>query len=442
MTGRRLALLITALALLIPGPAEAALGPFAPGFGRGGKLSFGFGEGPEVAALIKEIPGGGYVMAGTSNGAAGEYALIRISSTGVRDQSFGSQGVPRFFPPGGGGPIGYLPQGLAQRPFGFVTAGADSQANGFVVIAHDRNGALDPNFGTGGYARIDLGGAPAAGTSVASLDDGGVRAGGWVVRADGPHAIVAGLTRTGQMDPTWGTAGVVDLGAAGSGRVCGRAPSLRTLIPRPDGTLWAVGTSSLDGHSPRPFVARLTHTGELDPTFGARGAGYVHPVPDTGAGAVAGAVTRGEGLVVGLTVGAACASSFGARHSFGALAVRGDGTLDRRFGGDGRVTVDFPGNAAARGVAKLRNGRTAIVGGTSVYESQFAIAELTSTGRLARDFGGGRTCSEIIGFGQDGPATAVVGLNGGRIVVGGASQSDSESLIFARYRESFTPGGV
>jgi uncharacterized delta-60 repeat protein len=162
----------------------------------------------------------------------------------------------------------YGPAALAARPSGgWVTAGFSD------VVAHRADGSLDPGFGSGGLAQMSLPGTGAGTGAVAVLADGRILVGGYYNRDNEERLFVARLTADGSMDPTWGSAGVVDFHAPGrAGLICDEeiaSLGVRALRPQSDGTLLVAGTlarSSAD--VPEPVLARLRSDGSFDPTFG------------------------------------------------------------------------------------------------------------------------------------------------------------------------------
>lgn len=144
-----------------------------------------------------------------------QFALVRYTPAGVLDPAFGSGG--KVITTLGIG-VGYL-HDLAVRPDGrIVTAGtAGGSAVGgerdIAVVQYDRDGVLDPAFGTGGVTRTDLTGSSGSDYAVdLALDPGGrVLVGGYVSRAPSPNDTAFLLARydsAGALDPAFGTGGV------------------------------------------------------------------------------------------------------------------------------------------------------------------------------------------------------------------------------------------
>jgi uncharacterized delta-60 repeat protein len=235
-------------------------------------------------------------IAGTAS-AQSASATAPAGRAGERDASFGKDGkVTAGFPSesaGSSGPQYELPfeftpghQKMAVAPGGkIVVAGASK------IVRFLDDGKLDPSFGNGGVVTVPR---PAGGVFVLS---------GVAVDSLG-RVVLVGLTRPlptnstpdpvisfatvmrfdagGKPDPTFGTDGmlITDLGlgapAAAGGTYSGPSVGLRSVvidsqnrIVLSGGYVTELGCSrSVDS---KGFVARLTESGALDPTFGTEG---------------------------------------------------------------------------------------------------------------------------------------------------------------------------
>jgi uncharacterized delta-60 repeat protein len=119
-----------------------------------------------------------------------------------------------------------------------------------------------------------------------------------------------------------------------------------------------------------------------------------------------------------------------------AAALPGD--LDPSFGGDGKVTTAFAGDAGANAVVvqdgKLVAARSAVVG-----TSDFALARYNRDGSLDRSFGtGGRVTTDFGGGGAQ--AQALVVQADGKLVAAGLMNDGTANADFAvaRYRPNGT----
>jgi uncharacterized delta-60 repeat protein len=167
--------------------------------GTDGSLDTGFGTGgyahlPVPGALVGAFdvvvdPDSRIVVAGRSiQGSAREYVLLRFSSQGVIDTSFGSAGtglVATSISPYLEGANPNLPESWDE------SAGLVVQADGKVVMAmseviarYDTSGALDPSFGSGGIVQLTQGGVSLA-RAVALSPEGAILVAGRSVQSGG-----------------------------------------------------------------------------------------------------------------------------------------------------------------------------------------------------------------------------------------------------------------
>jgi uncharacterized delta-60 repeat protein len=229
---------------------------------------------------------------------AGGASAKSTGRAGARDVSFGKGGkVTVGFPSesaGSSGPQYELPfeftpgdQKMALAPGGkVVVAGAPK------IVRFLGNGKLDPSFGKGGVVDVPR---PAGGIFV--LSDVAVDSLGRVVLVgltrplptnSTPDPVISSATvmrfdADGRPDPTFGTDGrlVTDLGlgapAASGGTYGGPSVGLRSVVIDSRNRIVLSGgyvtelarcSRSVDS---KGFVARLTGSGALDPTFGAGG---------------------------------------------------------------------------------------------------------------------------------------------------------------------------
>jgi uncharacterized delta-60 repeat protein len=162
--------------------------------------------------------------------------------------------------------------------------------------------------------------------------------------------------------------------------------------------------------SPIPRVA-LAASGHLDPAFGGDGKVLTRFV---GGGDAQDMAIQADGEIV--AVGRA-----GSPDVDWALArFKNDGSLDRTFGRDGRVTTHFTRHFEfATGVAIQANGKIVAVGGV---DGRFGLARYRPNGILDPGFGGdGRVLTSFAGVEADPAAVAI--RSDGKIVVLGTTTS-------------------
>ena len=258
MTRRSSAFLAVQLATLAAGaaPATAASAAVAPG-----RVAFSIASNVPVsnvdaggAGAAIALPEGGALMLAADGP---RVAAIRMRADGSLEPSFGNGGIARITVPGS---FFWAKQILRQPDGRLVLVGSGRSASRFelprfLLARLTANGALDPSFGTGGFAAPDL---QAGGAALAP--DGSIVLTGNTGRvspeiATNPQApntfrwVVQRLTPAGNVDPAFGS---VALGGQTSSAV----------VVRPDGRIVALGS---DRNVSR--LAGLTASGAPDPTF-------------------------------------------------------------------------------------------------------------------------------------------------------------------------------
>jgi uncharacterized delta-60 repeat protein len=239
-------------------------------FGDEGVVAFLFVDN-YVSALALQ-PDGKILVAGSIDGGAPggwDFFVLRLTDTGATDGTFGSPFIG--FDAGDGNED--LARSLALQPDGKVLVAGSAQFGAtdydFAVARLTSTGLLDATFGTGGKVTFgfDLGGGKADHAAVVRVaPDGRIVLSGYVEAAGGGN--VAGIARLRSIgDPDLAFSGdgrqTVTLGAVGGGGGSG-------MIVQDDGAILLVGSS---GNPDFDLAsARLLATGEPDSGYGA-GAG-------------------------------------------------------------------------------------------------------------------------------------------------------------------------
>jgi uncharacterized delta-60 repeat protein len=298
-----------------------------PAFGTGGKQTVGFAGTPASAAAVALAPDGSAVLAGTAGDLLGSttvplaMAVARLTPAGQPDPGFGAGGAVTV---GGFGPGQFRASaaGVAVTPDGNVvlagTAGPTS-ANGdgsdFAVARLTAAGGLDPSFAGDGRATVNFeptGPGTNEATAVAVRPDGRVLVAGSAVvpGPDGERSsdfAAAQFTPAGDLDPTFGTGGMVtvgfDLVPGGRGWFADDGANALVLLPDGRAVLSGSAVSGIGvGFRAMPFprggaaAVALTPDGRPDPGFGADGRTVVFAdIPGT---ASAVAVRPDGGLVL------------------------------------------------------------------------------------------------------------------------------------------------
>ena len=275
-------------------------------FGDGGTVTTAIGRGAAAEALVLQ-PDGKLVAAGYSG--AG-FALARYDRHGRLDPSFGSGGTVTTSI--GKGAVAHA---LLLQPDGkLVAAGSSgSSPNRRLALArYDRNGHLDPSFGSGGTTAIPIGKDAVAQALVRRPDGKLVVAG-----HGGSHAFEFALARfggDGRLDPAFGHRGVVTTDV-------GDSAGAAALVLQPDGRLVAAGSVFFEPDRDDFALARYDANGRLDPGFGRGGTVTTSIGKDAGAAAL---VLQPDGKLV-----AAGYRGDGRNFTFALARYGENGRLDR-----------------------------------------------------------------------------------------------------------------
>jgi len=209
-------------------------------FGNGGQVSTDFLGLEDDAFSVLIQPDGKIVAVGSANDPVTfyDFAAVRYLSNGTLDTTFGVAGkVHTDF----GDQNFDRARSAALQPDGrIVAAGFAISQNGgvqnFAVARYDSSGVLDTNFGTGGMTQIDFGNCCQSATKVLLQSNGKIiTVGGSNGESSKDDFLLARLTPTGALDPTFGAGGKVrtsfgDLNGGANGAVF-----------QPDGKIVAVG---------------------------------------------------------------------------------------------------------------------------------------------------------------------------------------------------------
>jgi uncharacterized delta-60 repeat protein len=282
------------------------------------------------------------------------------------------------------------------RPDGGAVLFGDEPGRGIVAAAIDADGALDRRFGSRGVSHVRVGGGARFMTlSAHARPDGRLLVVGTLPTADPlqlPELVVVALTAAGGLDASFGAAGVARPGIQGS---CGNCDPAALS---PDGSLVLTGNTGAgspeiahDPDAPNTFtwaVTRLAPDGRPARSFGARQVSG----PARGAGGGYGAAVAADGRIT--LVGRDASGSAAAR-------LRGDGSADPSFGGDGVASVP---SSVALSFALGDDGSITALGTRS-------ISRLRPDGTLDAGFGDGGSVP------LDGSFARLLGIGDGQVLV-------------------------
>jgi uncharacterized delta-60 repeat protein len=237
-------------------------------FGSNGLTLASFGLAMLATTVVQQDDGklviGGAVLSGMRRDAF----LTRFDTAGAVDASFGVGGAAIY-----SSALAERVTALAQQTDGKLVAAVRADPGAMAVLRLTRDGALDPSFDGDGKALIEVAGIYSLATAVAVQTDGKI-----VIGGDGYGVgAVARLNPDGSPDSSFGSGGSMSFNVAattGIGIVNG------SLIIEPSGAIlvggdqWRWGEDTWAGDWDFPldgFLARLTPSGALDPSFGQAG---------------------------------------------------------------------------------------------------------------------------------------------------------------------------
>ena len=400
---------------------------FDPTFDTDGKATTtAFGGDRSGMALQAD---GKIVMVG---GTFTDFVLARFNANGSIDTSFGVDG--KVITDMGSGLRQEEALAVAIQPDGkIVVVGYTSIPNvppnprlpdTFALARYNSNGSLDTSFGTGGRVSSNVNGRAFA---VAIQGDGKIVAAGEVSLPstsglDFSDFVVARFNTNGSLDASFGIGGtgqvVTDFGNVTN--------SASNLVLQPNGSIVASGKPQ--GSQPgfdHTDMARYNRNGGLDTSFGSGGKLTLAGV-DVGQGLA----RQADGQFV--LVGSVTETTVPATARFLLKRLNADGSPDTTFGNAGTVDTAFSSSAAAGGVALQGDGKIVVVG-TSAFSvnANFVVARYNADGSVDRGFGSdGNLTVDFFGFSDVGEN--VLMQPDGKIVVGGLARNNVDGYGLAR----------
>jgi uncharacterized delta-60 repeat protein len=269
----------------------------------------GFNDSGNAVALQND---GKIVVAGTTGTPTTDFAIVRYSTDGSLDPSFGTGGIVTTS-------IGRNDDAksvVIQSDGKIVVAGTSD--SDFVVVRYTSSGVLDSGFGTGGKLTTDIGSSTNdSANSVAIQSDGAIVVAG----TDLNDFALVRYTSTGALDNTFDTDGklTTDIGSSTS-------DSAKSIAIQSDGAIVVAGTSSSNF-----AVVRYASTGALDNTFDTDGKLTTDIGSSTNDSANSVAIQSDGAIVVAGT----------SANDFAIVRYTSAGALDTGFGTGGKVTTDI-----------------------------------------------------------------------------------------------------
>ena len=363
----------------------SAAGASDVSFGNGGYSLADFG-GADAGLALALQPDGGIVVAGESyiQGAPftyDDFGVVRLSSNGLSDGSFGNGGYSRA----DFGGENDRARDVALQPDGkIVVVGSSDKNDGydFGVVRLSASGFSDHTFGDGGYSLADFGSPYDFGKAVALQPDGSIVVAGEINKNQADLDYDFGVVRlqaNGLPDPSFGDGGYSrsDFG--------GDYDRASDVALQPDGKVIVAGISNKDGNDDFG-VLRLSANGHLDVTFGTGGYSLVDFAGGDDFGQAMAVQPDGKIVVVGY-------SESNEIDDFAVVRLQPNGLPDTTFGQGGKVLLDFGvSDDEAYDVTVQPDGKIVVAGRSNKNGNyDFAVARLQGDPEPASGDDGGGT---------------------------------------------------
>jgi uncharacterized delta-60 repeat protein len=234
------------------------------GFSTDGKIEFGVGAGDDVLTGLAIASDGDIVAVGYgSNGSNFDFAVARLTSAGVLDTAFDSDGKV-LVPVGSGADYGHAVAIASDGDILVAGTSHNGSDDDVAVVRLTSAGALDTAFDSDGKVTVAIGSAADGARAVAIASDGDILVAGTSHNGSNEDMAVVRLTSAGALDTAFDSDGKVTV-AIGSGDDEARGIALLA-----DGGIVIAGESG-NGSNDDIAVVRLTSAGALDTTFSGDG---------------------------------------------------------------------------------------------------------------------------------------------------------------------------
>ena len=332
-------------------------------FGTGGVLKLDTGEKKEYGRDGLVLSDGKILALSSSTvGTTNNMVVVRVTSAGVLDATFGTAGKYTFDNKGSG----VVARSMAVQSDGKIVVGGESGGK-FFVTRLTAAGAIDATFGTAGVTTISAVTASSINTSKLLIQkDGKIILVGYGFDGNNNCSLaVARFTTAGALDATYGTDGLAEIDFSGNEfYYCAALQS--------DGKLVVGGKfAPLTAAKYETFAARLTTAGKVDATFGT--SGYYRGDLSTTQEEMRGMDILYDGSIV-------MAGYIG--DDIGVVRLKQSGVLELTFAKTGFAIIDVPNTTKDQANAvKIDKSNKILLGGVINFSStseNFMVARLNS----------------------------------------------------------------
>jgi uncharacterized delta-60 repeat protein len=289
----------------------------------------------------------------------------------------------------------------------------------FALVRYNADGSLDTSFDGDGKVTTDIAGENDIGYGVAVQPDGKIV----VVGSSGSAGYyIFALVRynaDGSLDTTFDGDGKVTTAVGGI------SDGGFAVAMQPDGKIVAAG-HSYNGENEDFAVVRYNSDGSPDTSFDVDGKVTTDFRNDIDIGRAV--VVQPDGGI--LVAGSAMTNI---NNDFAVVRYNSDGSLDRNFDGDGKVTTAVgSGDDYANAIALQLDGKVVVAGDAMMSNKDLGVVRYNSDGSLDTSFDGdGKVTTGVGSLADQGAAVAIQA--DGKIVVAGVAAMSNNDLAVVRY---------
>lgn len=378
-----------------------------------------------LGAVIVPIPGiindiqiqnNGYLVA--SGYANSQAQVVRYTSTGDLDTTFGNQGIVQIL----SGDNTKIFDSVLQSDQKIIVAGSATDTRYDLFVARLlTDGTLDSSFGTNGIVQ-SLIGQNATAYSVALQSDGKIVIAGTASSGNTVTGFITRYTTAGVLDSSFGTNGVVTISRT-------QGIGLFSLFIQSNDALVVAGFQTV-GSQNQLFCARYTASGSLDASFGSSGF-VTTPIGSNDLVQKIVSLSDGSLILVGSTILAGTFVSM-------TVKLTSSGTFDASFGSGGVLLTNLVSESYAYSVIVQPDSKIVAVGG-SVNQAnpiQTTLFRYTTNGSFDTSFGNQGAVVTANPLSNQANAS-LIQPDGSIVVAGSISVGSSPFNMLAR----FTPSG-
>ncbi|MCB0793091.1 MAG: hypothetical protein KDB88_00010 [Flavobacteriales bacterium] len=407
---------------------HAQAGSLDPSFSSDGYMTHGFFLENDFGRAVIEQPDGRILVAGNSFQQGSSYfGVMRLLADGSLDLSFDTVGYTTIRP----GDDNAACFALALQPDGkIVLAGYafNGLQNDAALVRLMPDGQLDPSFGSGGIVQTSLAPVGIELYAIAIQPDGKIVVTGNGFDGVNGEVIVLRYLTDGTLDPAFNGQGYTTMAFGNNGVAYGMALES-------DGDIVVAGYVETSA-GPDVMVARFLSNGSLDNSFGAGG------VVITDLGLVwerlqAVRIDNDNSIVVAGTVGSSFMNLdiFVARHLM-------NGDPDLSFDGDGQVIIDVEGGEDGAQAIAIQADSKILVSGYAEVSGQVrcAVARIEQTGGPDMSFGMNGLVTSDLGPVSSRAQAMTIQQDGKILVAGNAEDLLGQDAAVARYFSGLETG--